>query len=193
MADFNISFAKTMGHEGYYANDPADVGGETWCGVARNYHPTWSGWKIIDAARSENGFPNILKSNVELANCVKIFYKNTFWNVWLGDQIPNQDIADEMFDTGVNQGVSRAITYLQQALNVLNKNGIIYADLVEDGSFGQKTMDALNVYLRSDKPSLLLKIMNVLQGCHYIEYMRKSPTQEKFCRGWFSRVEITKT
>jgi hypothetical protein len=27
---------------------------------------------------------------------------------------------------------------------------------------------------------------------HYIEYMTKSPTQEKFARGWFNRVDIKK-
>ncbi|GAJ23902.1 unnamed protein product, partial [marine sediment metagenome] len=41
-----------------------------------------------------------------------------------------------------------------------------------------------------DDLSYLLKVMNILQGMHYIEYMRKSPTQEKYARGWLKRVKI---
>jgi len=37
---------------------------------------------------------------------------------------------------------------------------------------------------------ILLKIMNVLQGMHYISYMNKSPVQEKYARGWFGRVSL---
>jgi len=32
--------------------------------------------------------------------------------------------------------------------------------------------------------------MNVLQGTHYVEYMREHPEQEKYARGWLKRVEI---
>jgi len=63
---------------------------------------------------------------------------------------------------------------------------------VEDGLFGNNTLNTLRVYLAGDKDSYLIKIMNILQGMHYIEYMTKSPTQERFARGWLGRVNITK-
>jgi len=62
-----------------------------------------------------------------------------------------------------------------------------------DGAFGTNTLNALNSYLAIDNNSFLLKIMNILQGMHYINYMNKSPVQEKYARGWLERVEITKT
>jgi hypothetical protein len=37
---------------------------------------------------------------------------------------------------------------------------------------------------------VLLKIMNVLQGMHYLNFIKQSPIQERFARGWFSRVSL---
>jgi hypothetical protein len=34
--------------------------------------------------------------------------------------------------------------------------------------------------------------MNILQGMHYINYMQKSPIQERFARGWLERVAFIK-
>ncbi|MHA2010361.1 MAG: putative peptidoglycan-binding domain-containing protein, partial [Promethearchaeota archaeon] len=81
----------------------------------------------------------------------------------------------------------------QTALNLLNRNKLNYPDIDEDGVFGHKTMNALNSYLYLDKDIYLLKIMNILQGMHYINYMKSSPNQEKFARGWLKRVTITKS
>ena len=89
-------------------------------------------------------------------------------------------------------GDQRAVLFLQEALNVFNRNGDVYPDLVVDGKFGKNTMEALKTYLKYDKPYLLVLVINVLQGKHYLDYMKKSPTQEKFARGWFSRVTLTK-
>ena len=97
-----------------------------------------------------------------------------------------------MFDTGVNMGIKRAVKFLQRALNYLNRNGKMFPDMVDDGVLGPGTLNYLNIYLSKDKPELLFKIMNVLQAQHYLNYMSKSPTQEKYCRGWFNRVTISK-
>jgi lysozyme family protein len=193
MANFNISYSKTMGNEGFYADDPDDVGGETWKGIARYYHPTWDGWKIVDYEKAQPNFPAGLKTNIVLEEKVKSFYKANFWDVWLGDGYASQALADEMFDTGVNMGVSRAVNFLQEGLNLLNRNQIMYKDLVVDGKFGNNTFNTLDTFMKTNQTDFLIKIINVLQGMHYIEYMRKSPNQEKFARSWFSRVEFNKS
>lgn len=192
MADFYQAFQITMGNEGGYTNDPDDVGGETYKGVARNYHPNWKGWSIIDGHRDSATFKKDLADDEDLQQLVKDFYKSNFWDVNLLDKISSQNIANEMFDTGVNMGVSRSAKFLQQALNYLNKNESLFDDLVDDGKIGGKTLSALNIILDNGEEKLLYKILNVLQANHYLEYMTKSPTQEKFARGWFSRVEFIK-
>ena len=191
MADFEISYKKVMVFEGKYSNDPIDIGGQTYKGISRRYHPSWGGWKIIDQYKNESDFPHNLDLDASLQILVHSFYKSVFWNIWLGDSFP-QDVADEMFDVSVNMNYTRAISFLQTALNCLNNNETYYNDLVVDGSFGNKTFDALNVILKRKETMLIVKILNVLQGSHYIEFMKKSPIQEKFARGWFSRVDILK-
>lgn len=194
MADFKKAYQKTMSHEGLYSHDILDVGGETFCGISRKYNPNWEGWQIIDQIKenSEN-FERDLKENVLLQELKEYFYKDKYWDIFWGDEILFQPIADEMFDTGVNMGSRRAIKFLQQGLNCLNRNEMIFSDVVEDGVFGKNTMNALNKLSSNlNDMNLLVKIMNVLQGMHYLEYMKKSPLQEKYCRGWFGRVTISK-
>lgn len=193
MAVFSEAYEITLKHEGGYDNDPDDVGGETYKGVARAYYPSWPGWAIIDDAKSYPNFPDNLTNDTELNRMIKDFYKANYWDRFWGDQISNQLIANEMFDTAVNMGVSRAVKFLQTALNLLNRNQSNYSDIVEDGGFGTNTMNALNSYLYLDKEDYLLKIINILQGMHYITYMKSSPTQEKFARGWLKRVDFIKT
>lgn len=192
MADFELAFSRTMGNEGGYANDPDDAGGETYRGISRRFNPDWDGWSVIDAWRDHPSFPEGLASNFALNELTKAFYRRRIWQQFIGDELPDQAVAEELFDTAVNLGMTRAISYLQQALNSLNRNGDLYPDLVVDGSFGRRTLEALQAYLRRDPARYLLTAMNALQGGHYLEYMRKSPTQEKYARGWLDRVVLEK-
>jgi len=193
MANFKIAFNKTMGHEGGYSNDPDDVGKETYRGISRRYNPSWKGWDIVDECKKHSS--NIdecmrMKGNV-VDDLVEYFYKVKYWNPFWGDDIFNQIIANELFDTSVNMGVKRAVTFLQQSLNYLNRNGQLYDDISEDGVFGKKTMKAFNSLPMKDY-AILYKMMNVLQGMHYMDYMSDSPKQEKYARGWFNRVNFIK-
>lgn len=194
MANFEEAYKKTMGHEGTYVIDPTDAGGETYCGISRRWFPDWEGWAIIDASRSKDGFPKSLDDDGVLQSLIPMFYKQHFWNRFQGDKIKDQRVADELFDTAVNMSVSDSVKFLQGALNVLNRNQALFPDMTDDGVLGPTTLDSLHKYCRGGKDDvvMLLKIMNVMQGQHYIDYMGKSPMQEKFCRGWFKRVEITK-
>jgi lysozyme family protein len=193
MADFKEAYKKTMGHEGYYSNDPDDLGGETWKGIARRFHPKWSGWKIIDAYKNEPNFPNSIKDNYELEEKVKEFYKTVFWDELLGDQIPSQYIGEEMFDTAVNTGVERAVKFLQTALNVLNRHEKLYNNLNVDGAAGHNTLKALKALLAiKGEEMVLYKVLNILQGYHYVTITLKSESQERFMRGWLKRVDFIK-
>jgi len=191
MSDFNAAFAITLKNEGGYVNDPNDAGGETYKGISRTYHPDWSGWAVVDAAKNGGDFPNSLDSNTDLAAAVGQFYKQQYWNRFMGDAIPDQGIAEELFDTGVNMGVSRAVEFLQEGINLLNRDQQNYPDILVDGKFGRNTLTALqNCLGQKNGGAYLLKLMNILQGMHYIDYARKKPSQEKYMRGWLNRVVI---
>ena len=119
MANFNIEFEKLILAEGGYVNDSDDAGGETYLGISRKNNPKWIGWKTIDSIKKIYGNKNItarLKENESLTNNAKLLYKINYWDVLELDDIPNQDIAHQLFDTCVNCGKSIAIRIAQQAL-----------------------------------------------------------------------------
>lgn len=191
MASFNEAFAETSAIEGGYANDPVDRGGETYRGIARNFHPDWAGWAKVDAAKADDGFPDALADDPGLARDVAAFYRTHFWNRVRGNQIPDQAIAMELFDTAVNMGVGRAVRFLQEALNMLNRDGRLFDDLGVDGLLGSITLGALDKVLASrDGAAHVLALMNLLQGMHYVAILRDDASQRRFIRGWLRRVEV---
>jgi len=191
MASFKEAFAETSAIEGGYADHPDDRGGETYRGIARRFHPNWPGWSRIDAARDDPGFPGVLAEDETLAERVGDFYRQNFWNRIQGNRIPDQAVAMELFDTAVNMGVGRAVRFLQEALNILNRNGRSYDEIGVDGLIGKVTLEALAQCLASDRGSgPLLALMNLLQGMHYITIIRGDTTQRAFVRGWLRRVEV---
>lgn len=194
MSYFNEAYKATMKIEGGYVNDPTDAGGETYKGISRRFNASWSGWMIIDSYKNNEmvDFPNCLEYDQDLQKLVPLFYKAKYFDPFDGDNMSNE-LALEMFDTAVNLGIGRAIKFLQVSLNLLNRNATLYPDMVADGDYGPTTDKCYKAYMEKDgDQTVLLKMLNVMQGAHYIEYMKQSPTQEKYARGWFTRVEFTK-
>lgn len=190
MADFARAFRKTIRFEGGYVNDPDDPGGETYRGIARRHHPGWEGWPVIDAAKDSPDFPRCLDRRKALQEAVRLFYRQQYWDRIRGNSIASQEVADEVFEAGVNLGVRRAVTFLQTALNVLNRRQTLYQDVVEDGVCGPDTLAALAAYLQTEPPELVITVANILQGMHYIALMKQNAVREKYARGWLERVII---
>ncbi len=189
MANFSDAYALTSAHEGGYVNDPVDRGGETYRGIARVHHPEWRGWKRIDAERRNKGFPKSLNGDRTLQSNVRAFYKKAYWDRFIGDDIPDQAVANELYDTAVNMGVRRAVRFLQSSLNLLNRNQRDYKDLIIDGWFGEKSLMTLGALLKKDRSSYsLVKMMNIQQGARYVEIMARDSSQERFARGWIKRA-----
>lgn len=186
-----------MSAEGYTNNNPADKGGYTYKGISRIKHPSWPGWKIIDSI-----FPSpslikrgtqheSLKYNIQLNQLVQDFYRSEFWNKIQGDNLPSQLIADELFDSSINLGVTAASENLQHTMNLLNRNGKLYPDIVVDGIIGSQTLSTLNKCISANGEKLVFNILNFYQAKRYIEIMERDHTQEVFI-GWFSRIAIIK-
>jgi len=189
MAEFLQAYNRTNQNEGGYVNDPDDKGGETYKGIARKFHPEWPGWGIIDSSKNAYNFKTMLDKNITLQDQVRSFYYIEFWNKIGGESIPDQAIAEEMYDNAVNMGVATANKYLQRALNILNCNQKHYADITVDGSIGPKTSSAFQACLAKVGSKMLLSVINGYQMKHYIELMEKDPVNEKYI-GWFKRVEV---
>jgi lysozyme family protein len=175
-----------MAHEGGYANHVNDTGGETWKGIARKKHPDWPGWVLVDKAK-QGDFPANLHSIAGLQDLVESFYKVKFWDHLKLDQVNNQKIANELFDTSVNMGQGVAALFLQRSLNVSNRNGKDYPDLQVDGNIGPVTITTLNGHPRQEQ---VYKLLNALQGAKYIGICEANPSQEIFLTSWLSRVGL---
>jgi len=186
MADFEIAFNRTLSHEGGYVNDPEDAGGETYKGVARNANPNWKGWAIIDNLKKDVvNFPKNLDSDSALQSHLKELYKQKYWDINKLDSVVDQSIGNETFDTGINMGIKIAAKFIQEALNLLNRNEKNYPDLIEDGVIGNISLGILNSH---PKPKSVFKTMNGLQFMRYVKICKNNPSQEKYFNGWLTRT-----
>lgn len=137
MAKFILAHNKTLKNEclpgKYYTNDPDDAGGETYKGWAREKSPAWTGWVIIDSYKDRKDFPACLEKDDQLQKLVFAGYVRDYWNPIKGDEIKNQDVADQLYDTAVNTGVSRSLKLSQKSFGIL-----------ETGHMTQELLNRLN-------------------------------------------------
>ena len=163
MAKFDPAFDKAVLAEGGYklTNIPADKGGMTYCGIARNRWSSWSGWAFVD------------RGEIPPTQMVREFYQSKFWDVVKGDYILHQKTADSLFDFGVNAGPTTAIKLAQ-----------IVAGVAPDGAVGPKTLQALNVI---DEETFQTKFA-LAKIARYRDIVMKDRTQHVFFLGWVNRA-----
>ena len=99
------------------------------------------------------------------------------------------NVAEELFDTGVNMGPAVAVTFLQRALNALNRGGTDYPDLLPDGRIGAVTLGALQRFQAARGNAgdiVLLRALDALQGERYLRLAERRPANEAFLYGWLA-------
>lgn len=186
MARFEIAEALTGRNEGGYANSKKDNGGETYAGIARKFWGNWIGWWIIDDIKvkfvpkgADTDLPKWravinqhAKANLALTTYVNQFYKSNFWDANSLDEVLDQDIANSVYDFGVNAGIMVAAKMLQDA-----------ADVQQDGQIGSKTLSAVN----NIHPIYLLGAYNAYRKRYY-ESIAKG-NQAGWLSVWLKRVK----
>lgn len=160
---FGSAFMRTLEHEGGYVNDPDDPGGETRWGLSKRAYPG----------------ENIKTLTLERA---KAIYWNDYWLPLQCEKLRG-DVAAELFDTAVNMGRHAAVLIAQTACNYLGEH------LETDGILGKATVAAL---VRQASPDLL-KVLNGLQLCRYVDLVEHDPVRQKYARGWLKRIQVTPT
>lgn len=191
MSNFERAYKELFGMEGTYSNDKEDKGGETFCGIARNYNKSWAGWRIIDANKKNGVLSQAtakkLLENKELMEMVYAIYRNNEWNKFDCDSMP-YSLALEVFEQAVNLGVSRTAKIMQHALNAMNyKNGKVYGfgeDLATDGIWGAKSKARLKEVIKAGYAKQFQFAINCLQGAYYAKRALSAPDQRVFFRGW---------
>lgn len=172
---------ETIGKEGGYSNNAADLGGPTR-------------WGITQAEARRSGYDGDMRDYPR--SMAVALYLQKYWIAPGFSKLLsiNEQVAEKVFDIGVNMGVSWGGLFLQQALNGFNQQGKLYSDIVEDGDVGQATRNALSAYLAkrgADGVIVLLKALNVLQGARYFSITKARAKNEDFLYGWINnRITI---
>ena len=172
--NFTNAFNSIVGIEGGFSNNSADLGGPTKFGITQ-------------AVAQTNGYTGDMQDMpIEVAQAI---YKTKYWDVNNLDRISDisYPIAYEVFDTGVNMGITVPAKFLQRGLNLLSRAGALYESIVVDGKIGNHTLNILGTLGEADLKALL-HIMNILQGERYIEICESNETQQAFIRGWLKRT-----
>lgn len=173
MADFSTAFQLVIANEGGYGNDPDDPGGETYKGVARNIFSKWSGWTTVDILKRQSDFPANLDKDADLQQAVSDFYQVNFWDKINGDQISNQDVANSIFDFGVNAGIATSSSLAQMVVGATT-----------DGVIGPDSISGINDF----NPEHFLAAFTVAKIARYINIVKKRPTSRKYFYGWICRA-----
>ncbi len=178
MANFKEAYLLTGHNEGGYANNPADHGGETYAGIARNFWPAWSGWSYIDNIKKTFHTPKDIDRAISVGGApihlmVADFYKKNFWDVNKLDLINDQQLADNVYDFGVNSGVGKAAKILQLVVGV-TQDGIIGNGTIA----AVNSLDAKNTYDRYNAERVA-----------FYNRLAANPGQHQFLNSWMSRIK----
>lgn len=162
--------------EGDYSNHPADRGGPTR-------------WGVTEAVARTHGYAGDMR-HFPRSEAAAI-YKRKYWHRPGFDKIAKlaPQLAEELFDTGINMGPGIAIGFLQRSLTALNRNGRDFQDIAVDREIGGQTLRALKAYLNKRSANgevVLLKAVEALQGARYIKLAEKRSANEAFLYGWLA-------
>lgn len=178
---FTESWLATGREEGGYSNNAKDSGGETMYGITEQ------------VARA-HGYKGAMKDIPR--DVARTIAKEQYWDIMRLDDVAalSRPIAKEMFDTGFNAGQATVVKFLQRTLNVGNRMGRDYPDIVADGLMGRLSVAALRSFLDKRKregETVILRALNGLQVAHYTELAERRTKDEEFWFGWLlNRVVI---
>ncbi len=174
MASFDKAFEHTVGLEGGYVHDPRDSGGATKFGITES------------VAREKGYTGNMRDMPLDFAQSV---YRRFYWAPLELDAIAQWDesAALRIFDIGVNMGVGTVARFFQRALNVLSRNGLLYAPVTVEGVIRLPTLACLAKLKEDLDKRVMRKMVECEQGMRYIEIVEKKPDQAAFIRGWYDQ------
>lgn len=168
MANFNTSYNRTAANEGGYqnsANDPGNYNsagqrvGTNW-GINAKVYGAWIGHP-----------PSVAEMQAMTKATAKAIMKANYWDKIWGDDLPNQYVADILFDGVVNHG--KGVRLAQEVLGV-----------AADNIFGQQTYNALVAM----QPAKFYNAYRERRRSYYFELVSASPGLAEFLDGWLARL-----
>lgn len=166
MANVNHLALKLFPMEGLFNSDPLDHGGPTNRGI------TLSTWHRVGWDKDGDADIDVEDIRMLTADDALHVLKKHYWDRWRADEIRNQKVADILVDWLWCSG-RWGIIIPQRILRVK-----------PDGLAGPVTLHALN----NENPfRLLIRIYNSRVAFIH-DIIKKDPTQCRFERGWYNRL-----
>jgi lysozyme family protein len=110
----------------------------------------------------------------------KALYKGEFWDHASFEKLPNQNLANYLFDMAINMGISPAIKCLQRACWAVKKDRNILHD---DGIMGPLTLS-----MAHECGFYLLPVLRAERAGLYRVITEQHPPQREFLDGWLNRT-----
>lgn len=157
MADFNVAIVKTLAREGgsKFTEIENDRGGATKFGITQRIYPK----------------ENIRELTEERAREI---YRRDYWDRVNGEAIHSQLVAESIFDTAVNMGVSTASKLAQKCADISPADGVI----------GKHSVELINAM----DEHIFLASFALTKIARYANLCNKDRTQSKFLLGWINRT-----
>ncbi len=167
-----------------YTDRKNDRGGKTKYGIIET---TTLQYKHLWAKHGFTGDMRLLPEGLAFDIYVEI------WNSMKLDAVHAIDwqLAEKIFDLGVNKGGGFAGKYLQRMLNALNNQAKLYPDLKIDGDIGPTTIGRLNDYVKvrgKQGIQIMIFALFILQGNSYVVMSEGDVSQEENAYGWMVRI-----
>jgi lysozyme family protein len=165
-----------IAREGGFVDNPNDRGGAT-C------------WGITEAVARKCGYTGAMR-DLPRDLAAKIYFQDyVVAPGFMRIAAINTAIGAKLVDAGVNCGPGNPSRWLQRTLNLLNRQGKQFPDLVIDGKLGPATQFALQAVLRQrgddgDGEKLIIACLKGLQVAYYIDITEHRPANEEFFAGW---------
>ncbi len=165
-----------IAREGGFVSHPDDRGGPTKFGITA-------------ATARANGYDGAMR-DFPRALALDI-YQQRYWEGPRFDRVAVRFplVAAELFDTGVNMGPAIATSFLQRALNALNRRGRDWPDVPLTRRIDEATLAALSAFSKrrgAAGEAVLLRALDALQGARYIELAEGRAANESFVYGWLA-------
>lgn len=153
--------AVVLKHEGGFSMNPKDPGGATNFGITKETLSQWRGRPVtVEEVR-----------DLTIGEARDI-YRVWYWDAAECDQLP-AGLNLCVFDCAVNQGLRRAILFLQWAVGA-----------IEDAKMGPATLTAVQKHYDASPRSLINTYQD--RRLHHYQSLKIWPT---FGKGWKNRAE----
>ncbi len=167
MSNFDKAFEVVVQNEGGFSKSPLDSGNWTEGGVGKG---ELRGTKFgISAA----AYPKLDISSLTLDE-VRGIYRSDYWAPIGAENLPRR-LSLVVFDAAVNNGVRRAVKWLQQVCNVLPLDGVV----------GPRTLGSVQSLSQSRNGEI--QLCAEYQALRLI-FMVRSPGWRDFGPGWARRL-----